>query len=311
MAPAHRILLLPIVGAIAAAGQSLTPTQRAELARAAKNPFELAKFIDTHPAPGWQFDVKPATHRFAVAPDYRQRGFEACKTKLLPVKTPEQSIVVIECAFIKDFVRYTHQPDGSWQAEGTAGIGPRAPTQYQLDQTSGTPFLRLTSEWDHGSDVYEVGEEWYDLTRPGLNRSFALITEGWEDRRLTGIGRKFSTSVAERNNQVRATLHIQFFTNHEVAIDSLSPAFLYTRAQPSEPFRCRSLDPIVTCKDLDKLTATSENETPTEEYLIHFALPGLKKITAGPDGETKRWLREYIAARKDTPEVRQIRALLQ
>ena len=31
---------------------------------------------------------------------------------------------------------------------------------------------------------------------------------------------------------------------------------------------------------------------------------------AGPDDETKQWLREYIAERKDTPEVRQIRALL-
>ncbi len=101
MSPARSIFFC----AMLAAGQALTSTQQAELARATKNPFELAKFIDTHPAPGWQFDVTPATHRLVVAPDYTQRDFEACKTKLLTVKTPKQAIVVIGCEFFKVFVR--------------------------------------------------------------------------------------------------------------------------------------------------------------------------------------------------------------
>jgi hypothetical protein len=289
-------------------GQTLTPAETAELARAAKDPFDLARFIDTHPAPGWDTEVKSRT--LIVAPNYQQRDFEACKSKLLTLKAPEQVIVVIECAFIKDFVRYTHQSNGSWQAEGTAGTGPREPTEYKLDRVSGTTFLRVKSELDHGSNVHAEGERWYDLVRPGFEPAFTLMTEVWDDRWNTGIGRKVSTIVAERSDEVRATLRFEFY-NQDVTIALWSPTVVYSRVQPGGPYRCRSLDPIAACRDLDKLTATGETETPPEEYLIRFALPGLKKIATGPDDETKQWLREYIAARTDTPEVRELRALLQ
>jgi hypothetical protein len=244
-----------------------------------------------------------------VAPDYRQ-PFEPCTTKLLTLKTPEQVIVVIECAYYKGFVRYTRKPDGSWQAEGAADAGYRPPQEYKLDQTSGTPFFRYTFESIHGSDVSGYFEDWIDLTRPGFEAAFGIMPQGWEDRLLYGIGRKISTSVVERNNEIRATLHIQFFTNHDDALASLAPTFVYSRANPAGPFRCRSLDPVVSCNDHRTLTNLTEADSPSEEYLIRFALTGLKKIAAGPDGETKQWLRVYIAERKETPEVRQIRALL-
>ena len=320
MSLAHRVLLLAIIGAVAAASQSLTPTQKAELARAAKNPFDLAKFIDTHPAPGWRINVKPGTHALSIAPDYTQRDFEACKTKLLTVKTPKQAIVVIEGEWHKEFVRYTRQSDGSWQAEGTADAGVRAPQDYKIDQTSRTPFFRYTYESIHGSGIFGVDEVWVDLTRPGFGGAFYLMLEGYEDRMGTGIGRKISTTVVERNDQVRSTVHIDLTrrglladasANYDFAIGSLSVQFVYARTQPGGPFRCRSLDQAVSCKDLHSLTYLGEGDSPTEEYLIRFAIPGLKKIAVGSDNEAKQWLREYIAARKDTPEVRQIKALLQ
>jgi hypothetical protein len=308
MGLAHRVLLLAIVGAVAAASQSLTPTQLAELARATNNPFDLAKFIDTHPASDWGVEMK--ARRLVLAPYYWGQGpFEPCETELLNLKSPEQVIVVIKGRATR-FLRYTRQADRSWRAEGTAGTGPREPQDYKLDQTSGTPFLRVMSELDHGSNVHAEGERWYDLTSPGLEPAFSLMPEVWDDRWNIGIGRKVTTSVVERSGEVRAVVHFEFYTQ-DVAILSWSPTFVYSRAQRGGSFRCRSLDPIVTCMDLNKLTATGEGETPTEEYLIRFAFPGLKKIAAGPDGETKQWLRDYIAARKDTPEVRQIRALLQ
>lgn len=304
-----RWLFAAIVSPLAIA-QTLTQAETAELARAAKNPFDLAKFIDNHPAPGWRIDVKIATHQLVVAPDYTQRDFEACKTKLLTVKRPEQVIVVIECEWFKGFVRYTRQSSGSWQAEGAADAGYRAPQEYQLDDASGTPFFRYSFEGMHGSDVSGYFEDWIDLTRPGFKAAFGIMPEGWEDRRLEGIGRKISTNVVERNNEIRATLHIQFFTNHHDTLATLATTLVYSRTDPAGPFRCHSLDPGVSCKDVDTLTYLSEGDSPTEEYLIRFALPGLKKIAAGPDSETKQWLREYLAKRKNTPEVRELRALL-
>jgi hypothetical protein len=125
MSPGCGLLFLAILGANAAAAQSLTSTQKAKLARTAKNPFDLAKFISTHAASDWSVEMK--ARQLVVAAHYwGQVPFEPCKTELLSVKSPEQVIVVIKRR-ATDIVRYTRQPDGSWQAEGTAGTGPREP----------------------------------------------------------------------------------------------------------------------------------------------------------------------------------------
>ena len=110
--------------ALTAIAQKLTPAETAELARATKNPFDLAKFIDAHPAPGWQFDVTIATRRVVVAPDYQQRDFEPCTTKLLTVKTPEQAIVVIGCEFSRSSCDTAVSPTqvGEQKASQTPGI---------------------------------------------------------------------------------------------------------------------------------------------------------------------------------------------
>src|ERR1700733_10280791 len=83
---------------IAASAQSLSPEQTAELERATRNPFELARFIDAHPAAFWDVDWK-SPHDPLVVKLFRELdgGWPRCATEVVSVTIPEQAIVIIEC----------------------------------------------------------------------------------------------------------------------------------------------------------------------------------------------------------------------
>ena len=51
-------------------------------------------------------------------------------------------------------------------------------------------------------------------------------------------------------------------------------------------------------------------EGPANEELVRCDFSELKKIASGKDSATKKWLREFLNHIHDTPEVRELRALL-
>ena len=49
---------------------------------------------------------------------------------------------------------------------------------------------------------------------------------------------------------------------------------------------------------------------PSEEQMLVYTLPRLKEIAAGPDAEARQWLKEVVDSCKDTPEKRELEAIL-
>jgi hypothetical protein len=289
--------------------QALTPAETAELARATKNPFELARFIDTHPAPGWDIAWNAVSHRLTVNPTNWGTG---CETEMITEATPQQVILFVKCAAFEDYVRYMRGPDDTWRCEGMTGSF-KYPSEHRIDRSSGIPFLRMTETGDHGSGVDEQSESWFDLSRPGFEPVLRFDAKGWEDPMMRGIGRKISSEVdAAAKNEVHLALNVEFSArtdNVDIAIESRSLKIKFARVETSRRFRCVSVSAGLTCADLAALSDFSE-EGPPREVLLRLCLVGLKRIATGPNGTPKQWLREYLAQRKNTPEVRELRALL-
>jgi hypothetical protein len=305
-----RGLLVLSFMAIAASAQSLSPEQTAELKRATKNPFELARFVDAHPAPTWNIAWESRGNRLTVAPDYRRVG-EHCMTQVISLMTPEQGILLVECLWQIDYIRYTRQNDGAWRCEGTWG-SLKYPRRHKVDRSGPTPFFRALYAGNHGSGLDEEREAWFDLSRPGFEPGFEFTVKGWEYRMAVGIGRKISSNVDASTGEIQQTFNIDFTAetrDGEITIESRTPTVIFGRVGSSVVFRCRSVNQGMSCADFAALSDLSE-AGPSEEDLLRVCLTGLKRIASGPNNASKQWLREYMGHRKDTPEVRELRALL-
>lgn len=63
-------------------------------------------------------------------------------------------------------------------------------------------------------------------------------------------------------------------------------------------------------KEFDKLCSFNTEQRPSNEDLLRYTLPELKKVAAGANGEHKQWLKEFLADCGNTPEKREIQAVL-
>ena len=52
------------------------------------------------------------------------------------------------------------------------------------------------------------------------------------------------------------------------------------------------------------------DQGPSNEALMRYIMPQLREIAAGPGGPKKNWLKRLLSKAHDTPEVRELKALL-
>ena len=62
--------------------------------------------------------------------------------------------------------------------------------------------------------------------------------------------------------------------------------------------------------EIDKLCGFNTEQRPSNEDLLRYTLPELKKVAAGANGERKDWLKGFLAQCGNTPEKREIQAVL-
>jgi hypothetical protein len=311
-----RMRLIFIVSLIAAPAiaQTLTSAEAAELARATKNPFELARFIDKHPAGSWDVEWKSPSLSVKPSRSVEEAGF--CAAQVVSVMVPEQAIVIVQCessSTSDQYVRYSRRSDGAWKCEGLREFFIRhGATSHQLSREDGQRFLRVSHYGDSGTGLNVELEDWFDLTRPGFEPIFDFPVRGNYNQPYV-IGTEFTAAVTANEGQLLVELMVKFETDiseeHVTPLGERELEATYRR-DGSGKFQCASVrgdEAFVSCADFKALSTSGG---PSEEDLVRLSLRVLKEVATGSNGHQKRWLRRYLAQRKDTPEVRELRSLL-
>ncbi len=299
-----RWIVATILSSLAVA-QTLTSAETAELARATKNPFELARFIDNHPAGYWDVEWKSPT--LSVTP--AREGI--CTTQVLSVMVPEQAIVIIECDSSPgdQYIRYTRQRE-AWRCEGSQSfLIHHWPRRHEIVRENGELFLRVSRQGDYGTGLSEEIEDWFDLTRPGFEPVFDFPVQGHYNQPQL-MGTEFTAHIPVNPAELVVMLFVTFETDasqeHVTTLGKRELTARYTRNRKGE-FQCASVTDGASCADFKALSTSGG---PSEEDLVRLSFGVLKNVATGSNDDQKRWLRRYLSHRKNTPEVRELRALL-
>jgi hypothetical protein len=301
-----------------AIGQTLTPAEAAELAKATKNPFELARFIDKHPAGYWDVEWKSPT--LSVKPARETEEFSMCATEVLSVMAPEQAIVIIGCEASPGdvYVRYTRQRDGSWRCEGTQDFEIRSyPRRHEIERSRTRVYLRVWFQGAHGSDIGQEIEVWFDLSQTGFEPVLGVTAQGWVSNfPPAGISRTFTSDSLAKDDEIIVNLHVAltgYGDNEPIELGHISPSATFVRQPAKNSLTCQSAEAELgretklSCAFFAKLQSM---EAIPGEDLIRLYPDLFRDIAKRNDGQKKQWLREFLKTAKNTPEVRELRALL-
>ena len=289
-----------------------------QLARAAKNPYDLARFVDSHP----RFDWEVLWKAFAIKPLLYQPcgglsdGGKQCSTELINVLDPDQVILVIQddSTHIDIYLRFIQERDGNWRSAGVHQTFIRNhPRRHEVDRSAGKPFLRISAQGISGSGVDSEIEDWLDLTQPGFEPVFSFTVQGHQQPVGYRIGRRIFGYATAEKDAIDVVLEAHFEGGGSVlAVKHYSA--VYTRAAGAKEFSFQTAydgmdrKTKISLAEFDALADVDEG--PSNEALIRYAISGLKEIATGRDSDAKTWLNQSLTLVKDTPEVRELKALM-
>lgn len=291
--------------AVAAAAQSIPDARNQDdLARAAKNPYDFARFIDSHNG----FDWNVMWSALGAEPSDLLNNRMQYSTELITILEPDQIIVLVqgESTPFDVYLRFMQEKAGAWRFSGVYGaIIHNHPRRHEVDRSSGKPFLRVSSQGVRGSDVDCEMEDWFDLTQPGFEPVFAFPVQGHQGR-IGGIGRDITATLIAQADTIHAVLAVQFSGGGH-GLGYCQYTAVYARSKGAKTFAFQNAG---AGQSGISRAAFDLDEGPSDEDLIRYAFPGLKELATGNDSEAKGWLKQLLAMADNTPEVRELKALL-
>ena len=192
-----------------------TPSvQDEQLSRAARNPYDLARFIDSHLGFDWDVLWKAlSTKPLMIQPCGKLSGGERqCSTELITVLDPDQVILIVQGDFTPAdlYLRFLQEKAGSWRFAGAVWEAiHNHPRRHEVDRSTGKPFLRVSSQGVRGSDVDSEIEDWFDLTQPGFDPVFSFPVNGNQHRLGFGISRTIVGTISAEKNSIRVSLEVR------------------------------------------------------------------------------------------------------
>ena len=241
-------------------------------------------------------------------------GGERCSTELLTVLDPDQTILLIQGTPADVYLRFLSEHAGAWRFAGVHEAYIRNhPRRHQIDRSTGKPLLRISRQGVYGSGLDSEVEDWFDLTEPGFKPVFSFSVQGHEERYGLGISRSVAGTLIAGKDEINVVIDVQF-SGEGHSLGSSEYSAVYRRSKGSTESSLqeayaglghRSKIPPTEFEDLADLAGG-----PSNEDLIRYALPGLKELATGGDVEAKEWLKQFLATVDDTPEVRELKALL-
>jgi hypothetical protein len=315
--------MLPLVLAVLPLlAQSVPRSQNDELVRASKNPYDLARFIDSHLGFDWNVLWKAlGTEGASIQPCGKlSDGKGGCSSELITVLNPDQTIVLVKGDFTPAdvYIRFMHEKNGSFKFSGMQGAEiHNYPRRHEVDRSTGVPFLRISVQGLRGSDIGSEIENWYDLTRSEFEPVFSFTVHGSQRRLMFGMSREISTVIIPNRDSIDVVLEVTLSgEDHRgsYSLGTLEVVGVYKRAASGAAFALqeafsdmpRKLKMSVT----DFISLADLSEGPSNEDLIRLDVYELKEIATGTDLSAKACLKELLKRCKDTPEVRQLKSLL-
>ena len=295
--------------------------QDEELARAAKNPYDLARFIDSHLG----FDWNVLWKALGIQPLFIQpcgklsNGRKHCSTELITVLDPDQMILVVQgdATPADIYLRFLQEKPGGWRFAGADWVAiHNHPRRHEVDRSTGKPFLRVSSQGDRGSDVDSEIEDWFDLTQPGFEPVFSFPVQGYQQRFGFGISRRIVGSISAKKNLINVVLDVHFEgsdNNGKYDLGTTVYSAVYTQARGAK-FSLQSVgawlsgQTKISPAEFEALADLDQG--PSDEDLIRYNMSRLSEIASSRDSATKRWLKQLLTSVKDTPEVRELKSLL-
>jgi hypothetical protein len=292
-----------------------------EIVRAAKSPYDLARYIDSHPKiddwkPLWTAmgnAGEPPKQLPRCAP-YPVGIF--CSTELIPVLNPSQVIVLLrtDSPGYDVYLRFFEQ-EGGWKFAGYY-VAEVLPRRHEVFRFGDKYFLAIAERGVRASDFTLELEHWFDLAQPTLEPVFSFPVQASFNAWVFGIGRQMQgTAVQSRISTVETinlNLRVQFYFDAS-NLGSKSFGATYERQPGETKFTIRSASSPAFSRSTISITAFEEIENivngPSTEQMLVYALPGLKEL-AGKDTGAKDALKGLIEKCKDTPEKRALLELL-
>jgi hypothetical protein len=305
--------------------QNAPSPQDAELARAAKNPYDIARFVDSHQGFDWNVLWKAlGAEPLMIQPcGFLSSGTRQCSTELITVLNPDQVILLLkgDATPADIYLRFLQQKNGGWRFSGAFwDLIQQHKRRHEVDRSTGKPFLVVSADGIHGSGVDEEVECWFDLIQPEFQPALCFPLEGYQRRFAFEISRKIRGSMlaGSKNDEISGSLDVSFLAwderGEEHYLGAASIVAVYTRAPEAKKLTFQRANygfgrgPRVSKAEFEALMNLYEG--PSNEDLMRYIMPRLREIASGRNDATKNWLKLFLSKAQNTPEVRELKALL-
>jgi len=131
------------------------------------------------------------------------------------------------------------------------------------------------------------------------------------------ISRRTSAVILSIRPGVEVTLHVEFYAvnggnRYELGAEEFDAQYtLGEKVEEAHFLRATwMVDMGRPLSEAQYSSLVDLKSGPTEEDLMGYLFDSLKAMATGPDIAKKRWLRTYLSSKRDTPLVRELRALL-
>lgn len=196
------------VSALALAGQ--TP----EIVEAARSPFALKRYVNTHEGFDWEPLWKGIpSFGEAFLPRCDQGD---CAAETIVIAAPNQVFVMLEDrgSSMRAYLRYMQAPNATWKCTGAYfPLAKYFELSHRLALGDGKPFLMITSQGISGSGVSSKLENWFDPTRAEFQPVFGYVVEGhysrtrpWLVRKVEGCAHFRAKGVIKVDHSLTITL---------------------------------------------------------------------------------------------------------
>lgn len=294
------------IGQVTPKSQTPAPS---EIELAARSPEALARYLQSSSSVDWT--ALQNILKFQ-APLPKPPCDEFCSVEIVRVDKPPQAILVVRgnTLYSEEYLRYIRTAQGNWQFAGaTNSLSRYSPSQYKIARFGGLPFLTITSDYSqNGFSTQQLFQVWFDLSLSDFDPVFDLTVDGGQWRWGFGVGRTVSTSLDFLRLPDADRINVKLAVRFDGVGFEQDAQYLgvFERSRGQKKFEIRSAYADwggklrISNQEFEEL-ANPFSEI-SNETLLRYALPGLKKIAIGTDKDAKDWLRSILSYSTDTPE---------
>lgn len=305
------------LGCIAATVFAVLGQMQAEddLTLAAKSPYELERFFETHAtfetAPLWKtLGVHEDETPLPECTDSGRDALRACSSELIIITDPNQAIVVLSqrLEYFTVYLRFVRLSEAGEQWKFGGFFEPFVkyfPSGHDVFMFGNEPYLLVTGQGAAGSGVSSTMEYWFDLHEPWMRPCLSRTIRG--DWRPNGsIDEHVYSFVlalkAEKVEQISVAYNVEFVVSSAgLVIARRRDTAVFTR-QSDGRFVFDLAQSTTTKKEFHELYEDLDDLSPDD--FLRFNITDLKASIETP--ELRDWLADYLTICGDTREKREL-----